>query len=237
MVNKLLTRQFRISGQPDLIVLVGDIGGNYLVPKSSSQPEEKKYLKSLIKVLETVASFDTLFVWISGNHDYSPQKLQELEIPYLNNHLELNPLIFNWGQPNQYFINGIGGCPSPHGFPYEYLDDYNFKTKIEKTIKKSNILISHAPPYGTTDLVSRGINAGSRIIKECLDHTEKDTLVLCGHIHEAVGSVKYKNQKRKTINVVNCGSYGEPFPNNELVIIQINKNFELDIKYIPSSNC
>lgn len=48
------------------------------------------------------------------------------------------------------------------------------------------ILLSHQPPFGTRCDRTRGRHVGSRAVRAAIEEHQPD-LVLCGHIHEAVG--------------------------------------------------
>lgn len=86
---------------------------------------------------------------------------------------------------------GIGGSnPTPFGTPFELSEE-----EIDETISKAkrgmknnvhNILISHAPPRGTTDNVG-GKNVGSLSLRK---HMAGFDLVCCGHIHDDPGIIE-----------------------------------------------
>ncbi len=86
---------------------------------------------------------------------------------------------------------GLGGSnPTPFNTPFELsekrIGEY-IGTLLSK-LNKSNriILLSHAPPRNTTDRLPRG-NAGSEALARFLGRFD---LIVCGHIHEARGSVR-----------------------------------------------
>ncbi len=69
---------------------------------------------------------------------------------------------------------------------------------------KGAVLICHNPPYGVVDKAFNGKHVGSKILRDAIKkHQPK--LVLCGHIHEAVGEGKIG--KTKVINLGSHGSY------------------------------
>jgi len=83
---------------------------------------------------------------------------------------------------------GVGGSnPTPFNTPFELTDKQiddllNAATaKMEKTVH--NVLISHAPPYDTLDLI-KGEHVGSQSIRR---HMKDFDLVCCAHIHEQRG--------------------------------------------------
>jgi len=84
---------------------------------------------------------------------------------------------------------GIGGSnPTPSNTPFELTDKQiedllaPAMAKMEKTVH--NVLISHAPPYETLDLVGGGMHVGSQSLAR---HMNSFDLVCCAHIHEQRG--------------------------------------------------
>ena len=83
----------------------------------------------------------------------------------------------------------FGGCP------YERTEeDYTLACEQAakalhslETAERPWVLVSHQPPYDTRCDLARGAHVGSRAIR-CFIEKEQPDLVLCGHIHEAVGS-------------------------------------------------
>ena len=85
-------------------------------------------------------------------------------------------------------IVGIGGSnPTPFNTPFELTDKqiddllHQGMAKMEKTVH--NILLAHAPPYESLDLVN-GEHVGSQSIGR---HLKDFDLVCCAHIHEQRG--------------------------------------------------
>ncbi|MGP8085923.1 MAG: metallophosphoesterase family protein [Methanoregula sp.] len=85
-------------------------------------------------------------------------------------------------------IVGVGGSnPTPFNTPFELTDKqiddvlHQGMAKMERTVH--NILVCHAPPYETLDLVN-GERVGSQSIRR---HINDFDLVCCAHIHEQRG--------------------------------------------------
>ena len=85
-------------------------------------------------------------------------------------------------------IVGIGGSnPTPFNTPFELTDKqiddllHQGMAKMEKTVH--NVLVSHAPPFDTLDLIN-GEHVGSQSIRR---HIKDFDLVCCAHIHEQRG--------------------------------------------------
>ena len=85
-------------------------------------------------------------------------------------------------------IVGVGGSnPTPFGTPFEMTDKqiddllHGAMAKMEKTVH--NILLTHAPPFETLDLIN-GEHVGSQSVRR---HMKAFDLVCCAHIHEQRG--------------------------------------------------
>ena len=85
-------------------------------------------------------------------------------------------------------IVGIGGSnPTPFNTPFELTDKqiddllHQGMAKMERTVH--NVLVSHAPPFDTLDLIN-GEHVGSKSIRR---HIKDFDLVCCAHIHEQRG--------------------------------------------------
>ena len=83
---------------------------------------------------------------------------------------------------------GVGGSnPTPFNTPFELTDKqiddvlHQGMVKMEKALH--NVLISHAPPFETLDLVN-GEHVGSQSIRR---HIKDFDLICCAHIHEQRG--------------------------------------------------
>ncbi len=88
------------------------------------------------------------------------------------------------------FVGHGGSNPTPFNTPFE-MPDAKIGENIERMLSESKgrtILLSHAPPKNTTDRVPRG-NVGSEALARYLGRFD---LIVCGHIHEARGSVCVK---------------------------------------------
>lgn len=81
---------------------------------------------------------------------------------------------------------GFGGSnPTPFGTPFE-LREGEIEAGLEPLLAEGAILVTHAPPYGTLDVVPGAGHVGSRALRRLVDRYAPK-LVLCGHIHEGRG--------------------------------------------------
>jgi Icc-related predicted phosphoesterase len=91
---------------------------------------------------------------------------------------------------------GVGGSnPTPFNTPFELTDKQidDVLTSAMKKMEKSvhNVLLCHAPPYGTLDKPA-GEHVGSQSIRK---HMKEFDLVCCAHIHEARGIMEVEGVK------------------------------------------
>jgi len=99
-------------------------------------------------------------------------------------------------------IVGVGGSnPTPFGTPFE-LTDKQIDDVLNSAMKKMqksihNVLLCHAPPYGTLDKPA-GEHVGSQSIRK---HMKSFDIVCCAHIHEARGIMEVDGVK-----IVNPGA-------------------------------
>jgi hypothetical protein len=89
-------------------------------------------------------------------------------------------------------ISGIGGSnPTPFNTAFECSEeeiDQIMNDMIQRMEKnQTNILISHAPPYGLLDEVAPGVHVGSTSIR---NHLKSFDIICCAHIHEQRGIVQ-----------------------------------------------
>lgn len=91
---------------------------------------------------------------------------------------------------------GVGGSnPTPFNTPFE-LTDKQIDDVLSSAMKKMekalhNVLLCHAPPYGTLDKPA-GEHVGSQSIRK---HMKNFDLVCCAHIHEARGIMEVEGVK------------------------------------------
>lgn len=125
------------------------------------------------------------------------------------------PGVYNLHGRSVLFYNEIGifGCGSANIGLFE-LPESEVRELLEKAhskIKdaKKRIMITHAPPYGTT-LDALWVHVGSKGVRKVIEEFQPD-LALCGHIHETFG----KHTTIGKTKVINVGPKG--------IIIDIEK--------------
>lgn len=115
---------------------------------------------------------------------------------------------------------GLGGSnPTPFNTPFELSEKKigEYIGLLLSGLKGRAVLLSHAPPLNTTDRVARG-NVGSEALARFLGRVD---LIVCGHIHEARGTVFVNGT-----HVVNPGAASK----GQGALITINDN--IDVEFI-----
>lgn len=153
------------AGEVDAVLIAGDI--------TNFGPDEH--------ALELFTMFKEPVLAVPGNCDNpSIQKLLDENVINLHNSsYKLGGLTFI----------GLGGSnPTPFNTPFELSEKKigEYVGKLLTGLKGRVVLLSHAPPLNTTDKVPRG-NVGSEALARYLGRFD---LIVCGHIHEARGSVQ-----------------------------------------------
>lgn len=93
---------------------------------------------------------------------------------------------------DQVGVAGMGAStPTPFGTPLEISDEEMYR-QLDVPLRAIGacdvrLVISHTPPRDTrVDRIRLGLHAGSRSVRRLIEEHSPD-LLLCGHIHEAVG--------------------------------------------------
>ncbi len=153
------------AGDFDAVLIAGDI--------TDFGPDER--------ALELLKMFKEPVLAVPGNCD-NPSILKLLDENAINLH------------NSRYIMSGLtfvglgGSNPTPFNTPFE-LSEKRISEYIGTLLASLSgrvILLSHAPPRNTTDKVPGG-NVGSETLARFLRRFD---LIVCGHIHEARGSVR-----------------------------------------------
>jgi len=146
----------KLAPHVDLIVIAGDVAEN--------PPAFRKFYSEACKLGQVL--------YVLGNNEHP-----SLEAPGCikldGRKVEALGLIFG----------GLGGSPiTPFNTPNEYRDEE--VKEILEALGYVDILVSHAPPYGTGADLSAVGHIGSRSVREYMEKY-KPRAVLSGHVHEA----------------------------------------------------
>lgn len=192
---------------PDLIILCGDIThyGN---------------MSTAYDTLNQLAAGSIPTFFVPGNLDPSELRNQS-NIPHARN------LHGNSVKSNEYTFIGLGGSVyTPFQTPFE-LRENKIQTLLylaynQILTKSKHIIVSHNPPYNTQlDKTSLGDHVGSKALRAFIVETQP-LLVLCGHIHEALGIDRINNSLLLNPGPLFDGYYG-------IVEIDLDDNISLDL--------
>lgn len=186
------------AGKIDAVMVAGDL--------TDFGPDEK--------ALELLAMFTEPVFAIPGNCD-KPSIVGLLEEKGVNLHKSKRTI-------GKITFAGLGGSnPTPFDTPFELSEEEmaeNMCGLLEDTDGRI-VLLSHAPPKNTLDKLPFG-NVGSTALAQSLG---KCDLVVCGHIHEARGTLRLNGSV-----IVNPGMASK----GEAAVITIND--EISVEFIDS---
>ncbi len=179
-LNKIINKAQKEN--PNLLICAGDLSN---------------FGHNLKKLVLKLAEIKIPLLIISSNHDFE----DELKIicSKLDNVIYLDKTSY---QLDKYLFFGYGGG----GFSYFDKEFEAVANKFKKTIEEDSkiILITHAPPYGTSlDRLDIGY-CGSKSIRNFIKEV-KPILNICGHLHE---NMNKKDRINKTL-IINPGKTGE----------------------------
>ena len=123
---------------------------------------------------------------------------------------------------------GVGGSPvTPFSTPFEMSEEAIMETLsrcLEDSLESYRVvLVSHAPPKDTRlDLTFLGVHGGSSSVRRFIEE-RSPSLVLCGHIHEAVGI-----DRIEATLIVNPG----PARDGNYALTCIGEEIEVELKHL-----
>ncbi len=193
----------------DLVVCPGDFTDMFNIPDGYSQMDVAEV------VLQKILSLGKPTLCVPGNHD--PHEILELFEDYsVNIHAKSREF-------KGFKFIGFGGATTPFNTRFEPTEE-----EIKKNLsgmfspaKGKNILVTHAPPYGTKlDTTENGKHVGSKAIRSIIER-EKPVLAVSAHIHESGGIDKLGGTKAFYPGPVFEGYYG---------IVSLGKEVKCEIK-------
>jgi hypothetical protein len=158
--RRALKEIMRLYPAVDLIVISGDVA-NYFD------------LHFFYEFFEEICKVDKKVLYVLGNNEP-----RDLEAPH--------PCVKLDGRKEEalgLIFGGLGGSPyTPYNTPNEYSEEE--AENVLNGLGKVDILISHAPPYGTrADKGYKGHFGSKAVLSYVLKYRPR--LVLSGHVHEA----------------------------------------------------
>lgn len=163
----------------DAVLCTGDVGADLSPPAAgfASHITHSLYEVTVWGFLKLVQQLGCPLLVVPGNHDH-PERFRQI----LGEHdlASGSARIAGVGR-----IEGIGG--SPHtgaGWPHEWDDEL----VADDRRSPIDVLLTHTPPAGSSCAVAADRRCrGSRRVRVSIGQ-RRPWLVVCGHIHEAVGT-------------------------------------------------
>ena len=127
-------------------------------------------------------------ILVPGNHDFYFEKQENLDKLPLSIHCLINTsLIIEhlhfWGSPI---------TPGDGNWAFNEERGQPIREYWDKIPARTNVLITHSPPYGIMDDIEKGIKFGCEELKQAVERVQPD-YHLFGHIHYSAGLVRIKN--------------------------------------------
>jgi len=162
--------------RPDVVVVAGDVSAFF----------------STTPVLEALEALPAVVLFVRGNTDRPALSRRS------RRYSTLHDLHRTTRTMNGITIAGLGGTlPVPFRTLVSLREKALMKTAPAAAGPRS-VLVCHPPPWGVLDEVGGRFHAGSKGVRRYIE-THAPGVVLCGHIHEAPGTVHLGNTL-----VVNC---------------------------------
>lgn len=203
----------------DLLIIAGDL---------TAQDKESQYFVLLQKLAQE--KYEKIII-VAGNHDTCLQKddwtiswaidSQEIFTYLCDSGTEFEGLKI-WGSPWSPWFPGIN--PLCKSF---VLSDEALYDKWMMIPKRTDILITHTPAYGTLDyrelFDGTRYHMGSKTLEAWIKYVERPLLHCFGHIHEGYGiAEEYATYNDKMMKSVNCSFVDEKYrPVNKPIRIEL----------------
>jgi Icc-related predicted phosphoesterase len=189
----------------DALLLVGDFVASGL---SNATTEARRTEECIERTLGYLAHLECPVVFVPGNHDD----------PNFSHPCNVDRRV---SVVSGLRVAGIGGSgPAVFGFPYEWSENEIREVRLPD----HDLLLTHAPPAGTSLDLVRGVHVGSQAIRERASALRG--VLICGHIHESPGYCRLGD-----CACVNVGSLGEPLGSAQFAVIEI----EMDTRVVRCS--
>ena len=163
----------------DLLIVAGDLTGKDGIAE---------YYDFICWLMDSKAAYKKKVV-IAGNHDVRIQN-EDWKNDCRNftfTYLEDSGINFDglniWGSPWTWAFPGINpGCTA-----FTVANEDDLKAKWDLIPENTDILVTHCPPFGYGDYVSRSGRTGSTSLTRRVAHLPRLKLHVFGHIHEGYG--------------------------------------------------
>lgn len=129
--------------------------------------------------------------------------------------------------PNGMTVYGTPYVPNLRNWAF-YSPESDARDRWDR-IDSADIVVSHGPPFGYADYVSRGGNVGSVAFLDAMKRISPQ-VVICGHIHEGYGVDWWAPEDEPPIyktGIYNVSYVDEAYkPGNEIMVIVVDEEGE-----------
>lgn len=179
------------------IIISGDLS---FTEKGDVIAEAVWYENELMPWLEKFPSV----LMTAGNHDFLPERYRRMFEDMLPSNTTFGVAeVKEW----QGYRVGLLAYTPPF-WDWAFQGDEEFLWRVLQSFGRTEILVSHGPPYGIGDTVCENnerLHVGSKALLKYIDEY-RPRLVVCGHIHAGRGIY----QRGKTL-IVNASSVDEDY--------------------------
>lgn len=136
-------------------------------------------------------------ILVPGNHDFYFEKAEQIKkvpeniILLIDKGVEIEGIQF-WGSPV---------TPGIQNWAFNREHGNEIKKHWDLIPKNTDVLITHAPPYGILDETDAGIKLGCKDLAQILEIVEPK-YHLFGHIHHAAGSTKRSSTRYFNLSIL-----------------------------------
>lgn len=189
----------------DILIVAGDV--TYTAPNDFYG--QRKQIAQAINMVNDQAHKYELVILTFGNHEtYKKYKMFTINSILPENFANNVVIVEDYQVIEHDGLNILVSPYSPKIWPedpwgfHEEVGKLDEFIKINKITDSIDIIVSHAPPYGIADKVAdSGEYAGSKDVLKMIN-TLKPQLLICGHIHEGMGTYKYKDTIVKNVSLI-----------------------------------
>lgn len=120
-------------------------------------------------------------------------------------------------------INGVAfwfSPWSPQFFDWAFMaDEETLAKKYARIPEDTEVIVTHAPPFGAGDVTTMKLRTGSTALAERMAQLPRLRLVVCGHIHEAHGDYQLNG-----VRVLNVSYVDEMYrPKHKPTIVELTE--------------
>lgn len=203
----------------DLCLIAGDIcpdlTSRYMVERHERAILQARWMNTTFDPWLPILSF---FTW--GNHDRVGVEFPHLLTRKLQNRIMVDRLLHVGGDDLSIWFSPWSNS---FGWTQAFMKEPHLLAAHYDLIPKgTDVIVSHAPPYGILDTVAPGAkHLGSRELLLAIDYV-RPKVVVCGHIHGGYGRGELFMPDGEIVEVRNVSHMTEQYaPLNRPIIVEV----------------